>query len=348
MQQQNLVHTFKRYQSLYTHRLSVLPVVVLMPHSSCNCKCIMCDIWKDKQGTQLNVDEMKGIVASLKKFQTGRVVFSGGEALLNKHFFEFCEIVKGENIKITLLSNGLTLKKHSSKIVEYVDEVIVSLDGHEDLHDTIRNVKGAYRLLKEGIESIKSIQPGFPVSARCVIQQLNFRHWDKIIIAAQKLQLKSISFLTADVSSEAFNRAEAWEEEKQQSILISKNELEEFRNVILNISEEFKPLFDNQFIAESPGSLMKFYNYYAAHYGVGQFPLNTCNAPWVSAVVEANGDVRPCFFMPVQGNIKSDALETIINNKASIAFRKNLNVSENPVCTRCVCSLNLRPRNNNY
>ena len=27
-------------------RLTRLPILVLEPHSRCNCRCVMCDIWK--------------------------------------------------------------------------------------------------------------------------------------------------------------------------------------------------------------------------------------------------------------------------------------------------------------
>ena len=68
-----------------------------------------------------------------------------------------------------------------------------------------------------------------------------------------------------------------------------------------------------------------------------------CNAPWVSAVIEADGSVRPCFFHTQSGNIKEASLTEILNSENSISFRKNLNVKTNPVCEKCVCSLNLSP-----
>ena len=43
-------------------------------------------------------------------------------------------------------------------------------------------------------------------------------------------------------------------------------------------------------------SLRRLPRYYAALRGDEPFPHVSCNAPWVSVVVEANGSVRPCFF----------------------------------------------------
>ena len=47
--------------------------------------------------------------------------------------------------------------------------------------------------------------------------------------------LNQVSFLPADVSSHAFNRQMAWEEPKQDEILISKNELHELMETITRI-----------------------------------------------------------------------------------------------------------------
>jgi len=91
---------------------------------------------------------------------------------------------------------------------------------------------------------------------------------------------------------------------------------------------------------------MQIYDYYAAFYGLNPFPFKKCNAPWVSTVIEADGNVRPCFFHDVMGNIRETSLTDILNNDVSIDFRRTLNMSTNSTCVKCVCSLNLPPRMN--
>src|ERR1700710_1396332 len=100
-------HTFQRYRTLQTHRITALPVVILMPHSACNCRCVMCDIWKGNRNVkQLTENDLSGLLASLKNLGTQRVVMSGGEALLNPNFFTLCAILNREKIKVTLLTTG--------------------------------------------------------------------------------------------------------------------------------------------------------------------------------------------------------------------------------------------------
>ncbi len=119
---------------------------------------------------------------------------SGGEALLNPHFFKFCEILGEHHIKISLLSTGLTLKKHAEELTQWVDDIIVSLDGDEETHNYIRNIPGAFQKLKEGIEAVKKISPGFRITARTVIHRLNFRRWPIIIGQGERNRIGSNQF----------------------------------------------------------------------------------------------------------------------------------------------------------
>src|ERR1700743_1748415 len=125
-----LLHTYRRYRTLQTHRISALPIVILMPHSACNCRCVMCDIWKDNKNLkQLTEEDINGLLSALKKFRTQTVVMSGGEALLNSNFFRLCELLKNEGVKISLLTTGLSIKNNADKILQFVDDVVVSIDG---------------------------------------------------------------------------------------------------------------------------------------------------------------------------------------------------------------------------
>jgi Fe-coproporphyrin III synthase len=344
MKIQSLYQAYQRYRSLQSDKISSLPIVILMPHSACNCRCVMCDIWKGNHNLkQLEENDIRGLLQSLKKFGTQQVLMSGGEALLNPGFFKFCEILKGQRIKVSLLSTGLTVQKHAALLVKWVDDIIVSLDGDGSLHDSIRNIPGAYQKLKEGIHSIRAINPHFRITGRCVIQRLNFRHWAAIIESAREIGLNSISFLPADVSSSAFNRETPWIEDRQKEILLSESDLKELKVILGHLISRFQNEFENHFISESPEKLQRIYTYYAAHHGHQAFPYKKCNAPWVSTVIEADGTVRPCFFHKSYGNIKSGSLDGIINSPSAIEFRKNLDMDNNPICQKCVCYLNLKP-----
>ena len=341
---QSIAHTYKRYRTLQTHRISALPIVILMPHSACNCRCVMCDIWKDNKNLkQLTQQDVTDLLVSLKKLGTRRVVMSGGEALLNTNFFKLCEILKNEGIKVSLLTTGLSIKNNADQLLKWVDDMVVSLDGDEAMHDAIRNIPNAFKKLKEGVEHIKALNPAYRITARTVIHRLNFRNWPAIIDAAKAMGIDQISFLPADVSSHAFNRQTAWSEPKQHEVLVQEKELAEFGEILIKLISDHVDDFENGFIAESVDKIEDIYHYYAAFYGLNPFPYKRCNAPWVSTVVEADGSVRPCFFHDTIGNIRDSSLDDILNTPEAINFRRTLDMGANQTCVKCVCSLNLSP-----
>jgi MoaA/NifB/PqqE/SkfB family radical SAM enzyme len=268
---------------------------------------------------------------------------SGGEALLNHNFFSLCRILKKRNIKITVLSTGLLLKKNAANLLAYVDNIIISLDGDEPTHEAIRNISGGFQLLRDGVAYLHQINPSYPITGRSVIHGLNFRNWPAIIQTALDMGLNQISFLPADVSSQAFNRSQPWDSSRQREILLKKEELPEMENIISQIGIEFRTLFQNGFIAESISKLKNIHTYYAAFHGLCGYPYKKCNAPWVSTVIEADGTVRPCFFHGPIGNIRENSLSQILNSNKAIQFRKNLDMATDDTCLRCVCYLNLPP-----
>jgi hypothetical protein len=176
--------------------------------------------------------------------------------------------------------------------------------------------------------------------ARSVVQRDNYASLDRTIRAAQAMGFDEISFLAADVFSQAFNREVPWSQRRALEIALDASELADLRTAIERAVVAAPDLFDNGFVAGGRGSLDRIHEYYAALVGVGDFPVVQCNAPWVSAVLEPGDRLRPCFFHPAYGSA-SDGLEQALNADASIAFRRDLDIARNDTCRRCVCSLNL-------
>jgi MoaA/NifB/PqqE/SkfB family radical SAM enzyme len=194
------------------------------------------------------------------------------------------------------------------------------------------------------VAALKALDPRFRVTARCTLQQKNFADLANIIATAHVLGLDQISFLAADVSSEAFNRAQPWDAPRAAQVALTPEEVTLFSAILEETILGCAADFAGGFIAESAGKLRRLPRYFAALNGQAEFPLNECNAPWVSSVVEADGTVRPCFFHRALGNLRQGSLEEILNSPESVAFRQGLDVHSDPVCKKCVCTLNLSAR----
>jgi MoaA/NifB/PqqE/SkfB family radical SAM enzyme len=320
-----------------------LPIMVLMPHSSCNCRCVMCDIWKaNRDKREISREELAKHREDFVKLKVKHVALSGGEALLHSHLWQLCEWLQELDIKISLLSTGLLLKKYNEQIVRWCDEVIVSLDGSPAVHDEIRNIPNAFAGLQEGVLALQQQDPELRITGRSVLQRLNYFDLPNIIDTAHTIGLQQISFLAVDVSSTAFNRPQPWAEQKVTETALDLRQIDEFAKTVEQTIESRKADFDSGFIAETPAKLRHLVEYFRAIHGFRPFPENRCNAPWVSTVIEADGDVRPCFFHPAFGNINAQRLSTILNSAEFVAFRKNLDIKTDPVCQKCVCTLNYR------
>jgi MoaA/NifB/PqqE/SkfB family radical SAM enzyme len=332
---------FKRLFTLTTHRIYNLPIIVLMPHSRCNCRCVMCDIWKaNSNKKEITREEIERHVKTFRKLDVREIVFSGGEALMHSNLWNLCEVLKENDIKLTLLSTGLLLEKNASDVVRYIDQVIISIDGSQEVHDRIRNIPHGFEKIKNGINALRKLNSHYPVTARSVVQRYNYKDFINTVKSAKEIGIDQISFLPADISTSAFNH-EVLNEERLHEIALSKNESEEFDGIIRQSFLDLKPEYDSKFIAERPEKMLRIVQYYKSINGVGKFSSPVCNAPWVSAVIESNGDVMPCFFHKPYGNIYNEELLNVLNSASAIRFRKELNMTKDPVCKKCVCSLKL-------
>jgi MoaA/NifB/PqqE/SkfB family radical SAM enzyme len=317
--------------------LERLPILVLEPHNRCNCRCIMCDIWKITDAREIDAAELERHLADIERLGVEWVVFTGGEPLMHSDLFRLSTLLRGRGIRTTILSTGLLLERNAARIVAGTDEVIVSLDGPAKIHDEIRRIPGAFDSLAKGIRAVHGLAPGFPIGARCTVQARNAPHLRATVQAARDMGLRSLSFLAADLSSPAFNRPVEWPADRQSSVAPELAELEsELESLIAGYPTD-------GFILEAPQKLRRIVAHFRAHHGLEPHVAPRCNAPWVSAVVEANGDVRPCFFHPPIGNTSGTTLGAVLNGPRASAFRESLRVADNPTCQRCVCSLYREP-----
>ncbi len=297
----------------------------------------MCDIWKDTSQSELAADELARHLADIEALSVKWVVFSGGEPLMHSDLFRLSDMLRSKHIRVTLLSTGLLLKRYAEQIAAGIDDVIVSLDGPPHIHDQIRRVPGAFSQLQDGIRAIHDLNPNFPISARCTIQRLNYSTPSETAEVAKRLGLRSISFLAADLTSEAFNRFRPWEVYRQAQVALTLEEVVTLERELELVSSNWE---GTGFVAENAEKLRRIPHHFRVQLGLCRPQAPQCNAPWVSAVVEADGAVRPCFFHRPIGSLKSHTLLQALNGIEAQEFRASLDVATNPVCSRCVCSLN--------
>ena len=327
------------YKTAAEHRISELPILVILPHNRCNCRCMMCDIWRIRQAREITDRDLAPHLSSLRNLKVKWVVFSGGEPLMHSDLPSLTRLCRLAGVRITLLTAGLTLEAEAEMVSAATDDVIVSLDGSAGIHDSIRCVPGAYRRLNAGIEALRHRRPDIPIHGRCTIQKKNCYDLRNTVRAAHELGLNSLSFLAVDTSSAAFNHPDGWAQSRQTAVAPDENDVESLAAEIEALISELSDDIASGFIVEKPDKLRRIGYYFRSRLGQLQSASPRCNAPWVSAVIESDGSVRPCFFQPVIGNIHQRSLAEIVNGDEAVDFRRRLDIPNDPICRACVCSL---------
>src|SRR6516165_5919689 len=103
-----------------------LPVLVLNVHSRCNCRCIMCDIWKREEASEIRVADLERHRVALRRLGVRWVVLTGGEPLMHSDLAALCAWLRADDIRLTLLTTGLLLWKRAALVARFFADVIVS------------------------------------------------------------------------------------------------------------------------------------------------------------------------------------------------------------------------------
>jgi MoaA/NifB/PqqE/SkfB family radical SAM enzyme len=163
------------------------------------------------------------------------------------------------------------------------------------------------------------------------VQKVNHAHLKETAAAVREIGARSISFLAVDLKSTAFNRPQRWPGERQAELALTLDEIAVLENQI-------EALADNPLVADSELHLRRIVHYFRAHLGLEAPEAPRCNAPWVSAVMDIDGCVKPCFF---HAPIGAGILDSALNSAPARRFREGLQVATNSTCRNCVCSLYL-------
>jgi len=316
----------------YSHRLHILPIVILYLNDICDSRCGTCSIWMnndllkaaaERQMTDSLLDELYGEVP---KWRPRQVLLSGGEPLLHPRFGKVVRMFKSIPSTVCVVTNGLLLSSCDSEALRQVAEFYISFDAPDrKSYEEIRGVDGFERLAS-GLKVLNSIVPRPAIVARCTLQRANVTRLPELVRSARELGFDKISFLGVDVGSEAFAR-DRHGPSTFETIQPTREDLSMMEAGIESLDDVSKG-----FIEGGSEKLRRILRYFRSLLGDAALPEVRCNAPWVSVVVETTGKIRGCFFQPVIGDFRS------VNGETAVRFRHSLDVRSNSTCQRCVCS----------
>jgi MoaA/NifB/PqqE/SkfB family radical SAM enzyme len=299
----------------------------------------MCAIWRIKQTRQIETADLIPHLESFRKLGTRWIALSGGAALLHDNLRGLLELLRGEGMRITLLSTGLLLVDNAALVTELVDDVIVSLDGPHETHNAIRRVRDAYERMAEGISALRALRSDMPISARSTVQKNNFRELPKTVDAARELGLNSISFLAVDATSKAFNREDVWDEDEQARVMLTADAIVELSKLLDGMSVDYAEDFRSGFIQESPEKMRRIVRHFRSALGEIEAAAPKCKC---AVGFRSGGEQRnsaALFLSCGDWEYPRAAAREIVNSESALRFRACLDMEKNAICRRCVCSL---------
>jgi MoaA/NifB/PqqE/SkfB family radical SAM enzyme len=309
-----------------------LPLATLYLTERCNSRCVSCDYWRHGR-RDVAMATVRGLLPGLRELGTETILISGGEPLLHPQWAEIAALLRGQGHKLWLLTAGLALAKHADEVARWFDQVTVSLDGSTAaIYAAIRGLD-AFEAVCAGIRA--AVREGLNVTLRVTVQRGNASELSELVALAHKLGVAGISFLAADVShGEAFGR----HGEAGDGVALRVEDLPVLAAALDTLERDHADDFAHGFIAETPSKLRRIEAHCRAHLGLGTPPPVRCNAPEHSAVIEADGGLRPCFFIAGNARLDDTGLSDGLNAPSMRRLRATIRAGDRPECAHCVCS----------
>lgn len=159
-----------------------LHLVVLEVTGRCNLSCNYC---YRSESAKLDLEDPSLLLGQLSEIRPHFITVSGGEPLLLKNVFALAKELKQVCKKLFLTTNGILVKEFPKSYFQVFDNVQISLDGDEKIHDSLRG-EGSFEKV---IDAAKYLTGIVPVSLLCTISQANYH------------QIEAISQIARDVGA---------------------------------------------------------------------------------------------------------------------------------------------------
>jgi SynChlorMet cassette radical SAM/SPASM protein ScmF len=167
----------------------------------CNLLCRHCWINPKHQASgttphkELPPETFESIIQQAKALGLTAVKLTGGEPFLHSKFGRIIEIVRKNNLRLILETNGtLCTSQIAREMSDCKDPFVsVSLDGADaETHDWVRGVKGAYRSAMNGIRVLSGA--GLATQIIMTLMRRNVHQIEEIVALAEDVGANSIKF----------------------------------------------------------------------------------------------------------------------------------------------------------
>jgi MoaA/NifB/PqqE/SkfB family radical SAM enzyme len=324
--------------------------------NACNLACRMCGQWsaegymRDRSGAirdELKLADWKRVVDELAAHGIHSLLLRGGEAFLHPDILPLMEYIRSKNIFISIDTNGTQLARFAADLVRIGNlHLTVSVDGPEEIHDSVRGVKGAFQKVREGLarlaEEEKKAGRTLSKSATFTISPYSYRGLGKMPDVARSLGLPCICVVSYYYIPQA----------------VGKRYAEELRRNFGCEAYSWRGFHHEESGIDAEAFLAELRAYRAGLGGIMDYPYfpmtddeyRTWFADAVTPVgkpacanveqlidIQPSGDANFCVDFPdyVIGNVRNSSVEEIWSGERAEAFREYRRRQPLAVCARC-------------
>lgn len=151
----------------------------------CNLKCKHCYLGKPGN-YDMPLNTALKIMGEFDEMQGLRLILSGGEPLLYKHFDKLNERLPEFSFRKVIISNGEKITRTSASKLN-VEEIQVSLDGMEKGHDILRG-RGSFKRAMKGVRVAQDA--GIDISIATMIHSGNLDEFDELEALVKSLDAR--------------------------------------------------------------------------------------------------------------------------------------------------------------
>jgi len=155
--------------------------------NACNSRCIMCDIWKNKEKHIYPRTAQERAIDVLSKTGCYYYSISGGEPTLLPDLPERLEYAARKIPYVHLVTNGFSVDSELARALGLsgVREISISIDGTEDFHNTIRGISDAYQRAWNALELLCAYIPRITIVVNSLLTPYNI---DALRILSKRLR----------------------------------------------------------------------------------------------------------------------------------------------------------------